>query len=102
MEKETSTKIKTFKKKTEKQTLRKLPEELIGIIYEYDGRYKKQYNLIIRDINLKNDWYELQKRMLVASMEPYEEIMSYDYRVYLHSLRESTFSGWYFGVYTEG
>tara|TARA_B100000900_G_scaffold414532_1_gene441432 strand:- start:935 stop:1252 length:318 start_codon:yes stop_codon:yes gene_type:complete len=48
--------------------LYKLPEEVICLIFEYDGRYKRYHDDIIIQIKTINEWYEFTHRTLCASI----------------------------------
>ena len=45
-----------------------LPEHLIMEIYEYDGRYKKNYNKLMREIGNLNNKYIITKNTIIIRM----------------------------------
>ena len=45
---------------------KKLPEDVIIKIYEYDGRDKKRYDRVMEHISTINDWYEYTHNTLLG------------------------------------
>lgn len=76
-----------------------LPPELLEKIYEYDGRYKIQFNKVIEEISTKNNWFLFMKNTLISSMEPYSGIISFETLRELRQAEETTFSIFYFNKF---
>ena len=73
-----------------------LPSELIDTIYEYDGRYRDNYNNVVQDINNRNNWFSVKKETVVSSMINYYMLLTPDEQKYLMNTQELTFSKFYF------
>lgn len=72
-----------------------LPIEIENNIYEYEGRYKHNFNKVLNEINIKNNWFLFMKDTLISSMSPYISLSE----VYLSELKEVeelTFVDYYF------
>jgi len=76
-----------------------LPRELLEKIYEYDGRYKIQFNKVIEEILTKNNWFLFMKNTLISSMEPYSGIIPFETLKELRQAEETTFSIFYFNKF---
>jgi hypothetical protein len=73
-----------------------LPEHLIMEIYEYDGRYKENYNKLMREIGNLNNKYIITKNTIVDSMNIYVYILPSESIEYLRDVKNSSFSSWFF------
>lgn len=72
-----------------------LPYEIENKIYEYDGRYKCNYDKVLNEIIIKNNWFLFMKDTLMSSITPYISLSE----VYLSELKEVeqlTFIDYYF------
>lgn len=72
-----------------------LPYEIENKIYEYDGRYKVNYDKVLNEIIIKNNWFLFMKDTLMSSITPYISLSD----VYLSELKEVeqlTFIDYYF------
>lgn len=72
-----------------------LPNELVEKIYEYDGRYKINYNKVLNEIETRINWFIFMKDTLISSMSPYTSLTA----VYLSELKEieeKSFYDYYF------
>jgi hypothetical protein len=72
-----------------------LPNELVEKIYEYDGRYKINYNKVLDELQTRNNWFLFMKDTLISSISPYTSVSS----VYLSELKhaeERNFYNYYF------
>tara|TARA_B100000214_G_scaffold220393_1_gene160288 strand:- start:35 stop:268 length:234 start_codon:yes stop_codon:yes gene_type:complete len=72
-----------------------LPNELVEKIYEYDGRYKINYNKVLNEIETRINWFIFMKDTLISSMSPYISLTA----VYLSELKEieeKSFYDYYF------
>ena len=45
----------------------KLPIEIIDTIYDYEGSYKKNMDIVVNDINTKYNWYSILTNTLLES-----------------------------------
>lgn len=72
-----------------------LPENLIMEIYEYDGRYKENYNKAMREIGNLNNKYIVMKNTIIDSMRNYVMILPLESIEYLREAETSTFSSWF-------
>jgi len=45
----------------------KLPSDVIDTIYEYEGTYKKNMDIVVDDINTKYKWYSVLTNTLIES-----------------------------------
>lgn len=45
----------------------KLPIEIIDTIYEYEGTYKKNMDIVVDDINTKYNWYSILTNTMLES-----------------------------------
>jgi hypothetical protein len=73
-----------------------LPHELVTIIYEFDGRYKINYNKVIKDLDNKNEWFHLEKETILDSIGNYYYLLSKDAQKYYVKTKETTFSDFFF------
>ena len=48
-----------------------LPKEVLDLIYEFDGRYRKTYKKVIKQINTINEWYNFSHTTLLSSIPNY-------------------------------
>jgi len=69
-----------------------LPDDIINIIYDYDGRYKENYNKTVKQINIYNDWFELKKETIISSIIQYYLLLGEESKNYLKDTQELTFS----------
>tara|TARA_Y100000992_G_scaffold298339_1_gene263333 strand:- start:114 stop:359 length:246 start_codon:yes stop_codon:yes gene_type:complete len=72
-----------------------LPYEIENKIYEYDGRYRYNYDKVLNEITIKNNWFLFMKDTLISSVTPYISLSG----VYLSELKEVeqlTFIDYYF------
>ena len=72
-----------------------LPYEIENKIYEYDGRYKYNYDKVLNEIVIKNNWFLFMKDTLMSSITPYISLSE----IYLSELKEVeqlTFIDYYF------
>ena len=72
-----------------------LPNELVEKIYEYDGRYKINYNKVLDEIKIKISWFLFMKDTLLSSVSPYTSISTI-YLTELKEIEEKSFSDYYF------
>jgi hypothetical protein len=73
-----------------------LPREIESIIYEFDGRYKTNYNIVIKDLDNKNSWFHLEKETLLGSMGNYYYLLSEDEQKYYVNTKETSFKDFFF------
>jgi len=73
-----------------------LPNEIVNIIYDYDGRYKENYNKTVKDIDRYNDWFKLKRETVISSMIHYYLLLGEESRNYLKDAQELTFSKFFF------
>lgn len=48
-----------------------LPKEVLDLVYEFDGRYRKTYKKVIKQINTINEWYNFSHITLLSSIPNY-------------------------------
>ena len=72
-----------------------LPNELVEKIYEYDGRYKINYNKVLDEIKIKISWFLFMKDTLLSSVSPYTSISTI-YLTELKEIEEKSFCDYYF------
>ncbi len=68
-----------------------LPSEIETIIYEFDGRYKTNFNKVVKDLDNKYSWFHLEKDTALGSMVNYYYLLSKDEQEYYVKTKESTF-----------
>jgi len=68
-----------------------LPNELVEKIYEYDGRYKINYNKVLDELQTRNNWFLFMKDTLISSISPYTSVSS----VYLSELKQAEKTNFY-------
>ena len=73
-----------------------LPEHLISEIYEFDGRYKENYNKLMREIGNLNNKYIVMKNTIINSMKNYVMLLDDESIEYLREAETSTFNSWFF------
>jgi hypothetical protein len=76
--------------------MKRLPNEIVNIIYDYDGRYKENYNKTIKQIDGYNNWFKLKKETIISSMMHYYLLLEKESRNYLKDTQELTFSKFFF------
>ena len=73
-----------------------LPHELVTIIYEFDGRYKTNFNKVIKDLDNKYSWFHLEKETIMDSMVNYYNLLSEDDQEYYVKTEKKTFNEFFF------
>lgn len=76
--------------------MNRLPYDIINIIYDYDGRYRNNYNKLIKELNYKAEWFKVKKETIVSSMIHYFVMLDLEQQKYLMDTRELTFSKFIF------
>ena len=69
--------------------MKKLPNEVILKIYEYDGRYHKNYKNILKQIINLNNWKKFEINHLIELLEVNQWIMSFDEKIYYLNLLDN-------------
>ena len=72
-----------------------LPYEIENKIYEYDGRYKVNYDKVLNEIIIKNNWFLFMKDTLMSSITPYISLSDV-YLLELKEVEQLTFIDYYF------
>jgi len=73
-----------------------LPREIDNIVYEFDGRYKTNFNKVIKDLDNKYYWFHLEKETILSSMSNYYYLLSEDEQTYYVNTKETTFKNFFF------
>ncbi len=79
----------------------KLPEDIINLIFEYDGRYKRNHDNVVMHIKTINEWYEFTHHTLCASIPNryhYSNILEFpekEIEYYINIIKEE-FNNYYF------
>lgn len=73
-----------------------LPHEIETIIYEFDGRYKINFNEVIKDLDNKYSWFHLEKETIMDSMGKYYYLLSEEEQEYYVKTRKKTFEEFFF------
>jgi hypothetical protein len=76
--------------------MNKLPYDIINIIYDYDGRYRKNYNKLMKELYYKAEWFQVKKETVVSSMIHYSMMLDLEQQKYLMDTQELTFSKFFF------
>lgn len=76
--------------------MNRLPYDIINIIYDYDGRYRKNYNKLMKELYYKAEWFQVKKETVVSSMIHYSMMLDLEQQKYLMDTQELTFSRFYF------
>ena len=76
--------------------MNKLPNELINIIYVYEGRYHKNYNKLIKELYYQIEWFKVKKETVISSMIQYSLLLDLEQQRYLMDTKELTFSNFFF------
>ena len=76
--------------------MNRLPYDIINIIYDYDGRYRKNYNKLLKELYYKVEWFKLKKETIVSSMIHYSTMLDLEQQKYLIDTQELTFSNFFF------
>ena len=73
-----------------------LPRELETINSEFDGRYKTNFNKVIKDLDNKYSWFHLEKETIMDSMVNYYNLLSEDEQEYYVKTEKKTFNEFFF------
>ena len=73
-----------------------LPRENETIIYEFDGRYKTNFNKVIKDLDNKYSWFHLEKETIMSSMGNYYYLLSEEDQEYYVKTGKKTFNEFFF------
>tara|TARA_A100001035_G_scaffold271798_1_gene260364 strand:- start:258 stop:566 length:309 start_codon:yes stop_codon:yes gene_type:complete len=76
-----------------------LPAEIVSKVYEYDGRYKNNFNKVIEIINTLNDWYLFTHETLISAIpNNYSSILELptEDAEYYRSIIKEEFCNYYF------
>ena len=76
--------------------MNRLPNDIINIIYDYDGRYRNNYNKSMKELYYKAEWFKVKKETLVSSMIHYSMMLDLEQQKYLMDTQELTFSKFFF------
>jgi len=73
-----------------------LPNDIINIIYDYDGRYRNNYNKLMKELYYKVEWFKVKKETVISSMIHYSMMLDLEQQKYLMDTQELTFSKFFF------
>lgn len=73
-----------------------LPNDIINIIYDYDGRYRNNYNKLMKELYYKAEWFKVKKETVISSMIHYSMMLDLEQQKYLMDTQELTFSKFFF------
>jgi hypothetical protein len=73
-----------------------LPRELETINSEFDGRYKTNFNKVIKDLDNKYSWFHLEKETIMSSMGNYYYLLSEEDQEYYVKTGKKTFNEFFF------
>ena len=73
-----------------------LPRELETINSEFDGRYKTNFNKVIKDLDNKYSWFHLEKETIMDSMVNYYNLLSDEEQEYYVKTGKKTFNEFFF------
>ena len=76
--------------------MNRLPNDIINIIYDYDGRYRNNYNKSMKELYYKAEWFKVKKETVISSMIHYSTILDLEQQKYLMDTQELTFSKFFF------
>tara|TARA_B100001287_G_scaffold270997_1_gene270613 strand:+ start:26675 stop:26914 length:240 start_codon:yes stop_codon:yes gene_type:complete len=76
--------------------MNQLPNELINIIYVYEGRYHENYNKLIKELYHQIEWFKVKKETIISSMIQYSLLLDLEQQRYLMDTKELTFSNFFF------
>lgn len=76
--------------------MNRLPNDIINIIYDYDGRYRNNYNKSMKELYYKAEWFKVKKETIISSMIHYSTMLDLEQQKYLIDTQELTFSKFFF------
>lgn len=75
--------------------MNKLPNELVDLIYEYEGKYFNNKKKLINQLNLKIDYFQFYKNTILESCFTYLDFLNQDDIEYYNSIQNESFSHYY-------
>jgi len=76
--------------------MNRLPNDITNIIYDYDGRYRNNYNKLMKELHYKVEWFKVKKETIISSMIHYFMMLDLEQQKYLMDTQELTFSKFFF------
>jgi len=76
--------------------MNRLPNDVTNIIYDYDGRYRNNYNKLMKELHYKVEWFKVKKETIISSMIHYFMMLDLEQQKYLMDTQELTFSKFFF------
>ena len=73
-----------------------LPNDVTNLIYDYDGRHRKNYNKLMKELHYKAEWFKIKKETIISSMIHYFMMLDLEQQKYLMETQELTFSKFFF------